>query len=71
MTERKLTVEIPEVRTIFTDFSENSRRLWLSEILAWPLCRNVSGMFVVYILEDFAEDFAGGLFWALSPTKKK
>ena len=26
------------------------------------------GLFVVYILEDFAGDFPGGVFWALFPT---
>ena len=27
---------------------------------AWPLCRNVSGIFAVQIWEDFAGDFPGG-----------
>ena len=39
--------------------------------LAWPLCRNVSGIFAVEILEDFAGDFPGGLFWAHFPTKMR
>ena len=30
------------------------------KFLAWPLCRNVSGIFVVYILEDFAGDLPAG-----------
>ena len=41
------------------------------QALAWPLCGNVSGIFVVYILEDFAGDFSGGFFWALFPTKMR
>ena len=32
------------------------------ELSAWPLCRNVSGIFVALILEDFAGDFPGGFF---------
>ena len=32
---------------------------------ARPLCRNVSGIFVVQVLEDFAGDFLGGFFLAL------
>ena len=39
------------------------------EFSARPLCRNVSGIFVVQILEDFAGDFPGGFSWALFPTK--
>ena len=42
-----------------------------SQTLAQPLCRNVSGIFVVYILKDFAGDFPGGFFWALLPTKMR
>ena len=41
------------------------------KFLARPLCRNVSGIFVVQILEDFAGDFIGGFFWALFPTKMR
>ena len=39
--------------------------------LARPLCRNVSGIFVVSILEVFAGDLLGGFFWALLPTKTR
>ena len=39
--------------------------------MARPLSRNVSGIFVVQILEDFAGDFPGGFFWALFPTKMR
>ena len=35
--------------------------------LAWPVFRNVSGIFVVQIFEDVAGDFPGRFF----PTKKK
>ena len=35
-------------------------------LLAQPLCRNVSGIFVVQFLEDFAGDFPGGFFWHFS-----
>ena len=41
------------------------------QLLARPLCRNVSGIFVVQILEDFAGDFPGGFFWALFPHKNE
>ena len=36
-----------------------------------PLCRNVSRIFVVSILENFAGDFLGGFSWALFPTKMR
>ena len=39
--------------------------------LARPLCRNVSGIFVLSILEDFPGDFLGGFFWPLFPTKMR
>ena len=42
-----------------------------TEILAQPLCRHVSGIFVVKNLEDFAGDFPGEFFWALFPTKMR
>ena len=41
------------------------------QLLARRLCRNVSEIFVVYILEDFAGDFRGGFFSALFPTKMR
>ena len=41
-----------------------------SQLLARPLDRNVSGIFVE-ILEDSAGDFPRGLFWALFPTKMR
>ena len=37
--------------------------------LARPLCRNVSGIFVVQILEDFAGDFPRGFFGHFFPQK--
>ena len=40
-------------------------------LLARTLCRNVSGIFVVSILEDLAGAFPGGFFWALFPTKMR
>ena len=43
----------------------------LKQKLARPLCRNVSGIFVVLILEDFAGDFPGGFFWALFSHKNE
>ena len=43
----------------------------VQQMLARPLCRNVSGIFVVPILEDFAGDFPGGFFWAPFPTKMR
>ena len=46
-------------------FGALSKRV--SHHLAWPLCRNVSGILVVYIWEDFA----GGFFWALFSHKSK
>ena len=36
-----------------------------------PLCRNVSEIFVVSMLEDFAGDFPGGFFWALFLTEMR
>ena len=45
------------------DFSEES--------LARPLCRNVSGILVVQILEDFAGDSPGGFLWAIRQPKNK
>ena len=44
---------------------------FVPQLLARPLCRNVSGIFVVKILEDFAGDLPGGFFWALFPTKMR
>ena len=41
------------------------------KISARPLRRNVSGIFVVQNLEDFAGDLPGGFFWALFPTKMR
>ena len=41
-------------------------------MLAWPLCRNMSGILVVHkIFEDFAGDFPGGFFLALFSHKMK
>ena len=31
-------------------------------IMAWHLCRNVSNLIFLHILEDFAGDFSGGYF---------
>ena len=41
------------------------------QMLAWPLCRKLSGIFVVLNLEDFVGDFPGGFFWALLATKMR
>ena len=43
----------------------------LDILLAQPLCRNASGIFVVQVLEDFAGDFPGGFLWALFPHKNE
>ena len=40
-----------------------------TKILAWPVCKHVSGIFVVQILEDFAGHFPGGLFLEIFPQK--
>ena len=38
--------------------------------LAQPLCRNVSGISVISILEDFARDFPGGFLGTFLPATK-
>ena len=43
--------------------------VYFLNFLARPLCRNVSGIFVVQISEDFAGDFPGGLFWVFFQQK--
>ena len=58
---------------------EDDKNLWGAnhrfpkQWLARPLCRNVSGIFLVeiYFLEDFAANFRGGFCWALFPHKNK
>ena len=40
-------------------------------LLGRPLCRNVSGILTVYILEDFAGDFLEDFFRALFPPQKR
>ena len=49
----------------------NSGTLRISrcKLLSRPLCRNVSGIFVVNILEDFARDFPGGFFHLSGPVR--
>ena len=44
-------------------------QLELFYLLARPLCRNVSGIFAVQILEDFAGDFPGGFLGTFSHKK--
>ena len=42
-----------------------------SQIFGLAPLQKCVGDFVVQILEDFAGDFPGGLFWALFPTKMR
>ena len=44
---------------------ELSLRCFVLELLAQVVCRSLSRIFVVQILEDFARDFPGGFIWAL------
>ena len=51
----------------YTTCPETLTEIARFQFLAWPLCRKLSGIFVVQNLEDFIGDFPGGFFWALFP----